>query len=228
MQWYYVHTYGYKPPGIAMFCGLAAEHGLNKNFENKILTHEDLKIAEVAGYIEEYWDQNKDRVLIYPDDNPGEQKDIVIARTVSYRKSVAPKITPTHVQRKFEIVYKDKTIPKLSGVKDLEDATKVIDWKTVGKSLKEAKYEHTVQMSCYYLTRNVGTGLELHYINLADKAKDDPVNIITVTPDLQHLRSLMVRVYDGITKDVFIPNRTHYLCHPKFCGYYDECHAENK
>ncbi len=222
---------------ISMMVGTAIDKAISANMESKMLYGKLLERADVDaiardGFLAEW--TLKTPVLTREEWLAGEAavKGEAIDKTVRLSRLhydvLAPKIEPTHVQRKWSI-----EIPgfpfDLVGAIDLQDVVGPIDDKTSKKSPVGNIADISLQMTTYALAILVLDGKIPEQVRL-DYLIDNKTPIVktyTSTRDLDDFRVLMNRVENAaevIEKGCYTPaNPTDWRCSTKWCGFAATC-----
>ena len=113
----------------------------------------------------------------------------------------------------------------------------MIDNKKAGKSppkdketglYRPASFDDQIQLDFYDM------GHEIHYghrpkilgLDYMVKTKTPLVRSVTWAPndaDRTFILNLIGHVVNGIKKEHFMPNRGHFMCSKKYCGFWEKC-----
>ena len=141
---------------------------------------------------------------------------------------------PLETQHFFKLQFKGHTRPTtgyMDIVAERQNMPLIIDIKRQSKPLKKAKHEWIMQGALYALAlmkqRNLTEipQFENHLI-IPGKA---PVFLNTeLTPEHLYMAyKLLTELNTRIDNDYWPLNRSHSLCSPMWCDFYDRCHYEN-
>lgn len=199
-------------PGAALVLGSAFHFAQERNFSQKITSHEDLSVPEVleayhagfdaaieknGGVNEIAWDEREK-----PDTLRAKGKIV----TESYREQVAPSLQPLEVEERFSIELEGVPVrivgaidfyghriqglndpdPSDEGSHELLYGEKVIDYKTSGKKVSSLKPEWLLQARDYQFVKKAP--VEYH---VAVKTKEPQI----ITPQTE--QALRIEVSDS-------------------------------
>lgn len=226
------------PPGVALIVGKAVDDTVNQNMTlkmqmDKLFPLDNIKdLARDAANAE--WDKGEVRL----DDEQikegikkvkGEVVDKTIRLAALHAESLAPKLKPTHVQRKIEIELTGYPVDLL-GYIDIQEGTKSIrDTKTASKSPNQLLADTSDQLTVYAMAGKVIDGvipekLTLDYLVDNKTPKLSVIETHRTEEDFQSILYRIENMMEGIEKEVFIPCRQdHFLCSPKWCGFAPTC-----
>jgi len=169
-------------PGEAPVTGTAVHTALERNFEQKIASREDLPLSEL---IEWYWDigwpttvqieqaRAEDEVSWDEGSGPDFARERGRAMLTAYHSGVAPRIQPLAVEGLFETDLFNLPVPVI-GRFDIERETSVIDVKTGKQKRSTPKEDWRLQAGIYGEVR--GKGVEFHSVTMT---KAGTVNVVT-------------------------------------------------
>jgi hypothetical protein len=228
------------PPTGALTMGSAVHAAINANFEQKIETKRDLPPAGVKAVYDEAWS-----LMVkgeYParyeggkpslptefrdDEDPAELKKLGETLTLKYLDEACPEIEPQAVE--FNVTGSINGV-RVRGYIDLLDAQGcVIDLKTAARTPSEISSDYRFQVATYrQLLGGIVTG-EARVDTLV-KIKTPKLVQIGCTidqSDVTAVEQLYPVVQRGIRGGFFAPNRSHYLCSRKYCGFWRECERQ--
>ena len=231
-QYYFRYCEGLVcPPGAALTLGSSFHGAIRVNYEQKVKTHEDLPTSDVLDAFSTEYDHRVHETLWFPDQDPGKIKDSGVAITEHYQAEAAPGIQPVTVERKFEVpmtyrVGGEQKEVNLKGVLDLEDENRVvIESKTTSRTPSSVQYSHIIQATCYVAGAMQEYGqARVDYIVNKKVPKIVSYPITVDSGKVIFLTSLVASVIESIEHELWIPNRDHFLCSERWCGYWDLCH----
>lgn len=221
------------PPRSAMTLGSAFHGAIGLNYSAKLESHEDRPVGDVLDSFSTMFDQLAPDTD-WQDDDKGAVKDTGIATLTTYQEEVAPKTQPQQVELKFEIGFDSEEEPVdwvYIGYIDLIDENYVVvEAKTSGKKVPGPRHDHVMQVTGYAMWLAANTGVnQTARIDYAVK-KAEPIiqsfRLVIDGPKLEFFLTTLDRVSKGIQNELWIPNRSHYLCSEKWCGYWHRCHKE--
>ncbi len=237
-QTYFKRTVGPKAPGIALLYGKSTDEAVNTDMEQKIDSHKDLGSDDLKDAFTSAWDRDKDSTEFYANDKPEELREIGVKAISVWVDELAPTIQPVSVQEQLKIEFPDFDYDIVQYTDVITDKKTIIDNKTAGRSISTDKRtgslivppEHRIQLTMY------GMGYEANYgesplglgLDYSIKNKQPKMQRVSWEPnqdDKQLALNLIVRVADGINKEIFIPNRNAFMCNRRMCGWWSECEA---
>lgn len=235
VQWFYRYCKGMKiPPAGAMLLGRAVDTGLSHNFSQKIETHKDLPKKEVVEVYADSFDQATSEEW-QQDEDKGELKAAGVGCIGVYYQTYVPEIQPVASQPKYTSTIKlddEDTIELVNYPDVITVDDKIIDMKTAKTAKKTIAENYRWELALQHLsvTNNTEispTSLCLDYmVRLKRECK---AYRLSMQPD-EKLNNFVLKyiamMLQSIQKDVIIPNRTHYMCSEKYCGYWGVCHED--
>ncbi len=233
-QYYYAYCERlFSPPGAALTVGNSFHGAIRVNYEQKVGSHEDLPVTDVLDAFSSEFDHRRHETLWFPDEEPGKVKDSGVAITEHYQTEAAPAIQPVVVEREFEasMTYRvdgqEKEV-KLKGILDLEDENRVVvESKTTSRTPSSVQYSHIIQATCYVAgaLQDVGRARVDYVVN----KKTPEIVTFPIHVDQGKIRffvNLVAGVVESIESELWIPNRDHFLCSERWCGYWNLCHEK--
>ena len=237
-QWKFRYIDGIiAPPQSSLVQGKAYHKALETNYQQKIQTHEDLKVADVKEAYAADFDEgirgvewNEDEVKEGIEKVKGSLKDEGVGLIEVYQKELAPKIQPKEVEAEIKIEFGN--VPyELIGRCDLIDDQDVIhDHKTSAKT--PSKDQETgdyilgardlIQGSIYAIARKA-KAISFDYAVKLKTPKVVQVPVSVTQDDKQFVLNLMGRLDHAIQAKAFYPNRDSFLCSQRQCGYWQQC-----
>ena len=160
------------------------------------------------------------------DEEPAELKKLGETLTLKYLDEACPEIEPKAVEFKVQGAINGV---RVRGYIDLLDAQgRVIDLKTAARTPSEISSDYRFQVATYrQLLGGIVTG-EARVDTLV-KTKTPKLVQIGCTieqSDVDAVERLYPLVQRGIRGGFFAPNRSHYLCSRKYCGFWRECERQ--
>lgn len=225
------------PPGIALIQGKSVHEAARRNFEQKMESHADLDAGVVVEIASAAFDAEIcGGYLLTPDEESagvkkslGAAKDLSVAMADVYAKQIAPDYQPILVEQRIRL-----TLPNcerdLLGILDLaDDAARIVDLKTAGKSKNQAEADSNLQLTYYAAAFEAALGVPASEVRLETIVKTRKVQRQTLVSsrgpaDLAVLERRAGAVLTGIKAGVFTPATPGaWWCSPKYCGYYNRC-----
>jgi len=235
-----LHPETARPPSGALTLGSAVHAAINANMEQKVETKQDRPPAGVKAVYDQAWDLLvKDE---YParyqggkpslptefrdDEEPGDLKKQGEVLTLKYLDEACPEIEPKAVE--FPVSGSINGV-RVRGFIDLLDAEgRVIDLKTAARTPSEISSDYRFQVATYrQLLGGIVTGQAR--VDTLVKTKTPKLVQMSCTidqSDIDSVNALYPVVQRGIRGGFFAPNRSHYLCSRKYCGFWRECQRQ--
>lgn len=232
-QWAFRYIEGLKsPPGAALTLGSCFHGATAKNYEQKIESKADLPEDEVCDIFSTQFESAKHDTAWYEDEKPGEVKDAGIETLREYHKVIPPTVQPAQVEMKFTLGFTNLDEKFLGYIDLLDDTGKIIETKTTSRKPSEISHDHKLQATAY------ATGYRVKYkrqesasrIDYAVSKKNPEIVSMPLeitAQDMDYFLRIVPMVLDGIKKEMFIPNRGHFLCSQRWCGYAELCMKRN-
>jgi len=231
------------PPGVALIVGKAVDSTVNKNMNLKIDKGELFSIDSIKDIARDTANNewNKGEIKLDAEEIKkgikavkGEVVDKTVRLAALHAKTLAPKLNPTHVQRKIEIELPGYPVDLL-GYIDIQEGLKSLrDTKTSSKSPGQSVADTSDQLTVYAMAVKVIDGAipeKLTLDCLVDN-KTPKLAVIETTRTEEDFQPVLYRIenmMEGIEKEVYIPCRQdHFLCCPKFCGFFNSCRFTRK
>jgi len=247
-QWQQRYIKGIKSrPGEAPVTGTAVHAALERNFGQKIDSHEDLPAAELLEWFDDVgWptvldlEQAKSGFDVQWDSGSGPDRAHGRGRKMlsQYHGLVAPRIQPTSVEGEFSTDEFGLSVPVI-GRFDITREDSVIDVKTGKRKYTVAKEDWRMQGGVYAFVKD--RPVEFHSVSITDAGN---VSVITpleaegllVHPSYEERRQMVFRVRAisaeaCLYMELFGPEidwPTHGVDHSwacSYCGYRPDCPA---
>lgn len=226
------------PLGTYIPVGRAVDTAVNQNLEHRILTGDLLlidEIEDIARTAAEFEWKNSDIVLSAEEKKARVEatKAATIAKAIRlaqlHATEIAPKLLPTHVQRKWSLEITGLPFDVVGTIDVQEGAIAIRDTKTSGKSPAANIAEMSDQLSMYFLAIQVIDGVAPQFVAL-DYLIDNKVPVArtyTSTRDASDMQAMIARLENAaeiIQKGAFTPARpTDWVCSQKWCGFFSSC-----
>ena len=198
--------------------------------EQKIETHEDLKLNDVMDAFVTSWDNRKPDTKFFPSDKPEDLREVGIRSIENCMKDIAPTIQPKAVQEELSFETNEAKIVQYADL--ITEEGIIIDNKTAGRSPgNQISHDHLMQLTMYgmgYESKNIFKPKELG-LDYMIKTKTPKVHRVRWKPNKGNIaiaNSTIGQVKKSIEKGIFIPNRGSFMCTKRFCGYWKECQRE--
>lgn len=231
-QYYYRYCEGLiSPPGAALTLGSSFHGALRVNYEQKVGSHEDLPVSDVLDAFSTEFDHRRHETLWFPEDDPGKIKDSGVAILDHYQGNAAPAIQPVCVETRFEaemtwLAEEQPKAVKLKGRLDLiDDSQVVVENKTTSRKPYRVQQAHVIQSTCYVAgaMQQYGQARVDYVVN----KKIPEIVSFAIQVDqrkIMFFTNLVASVVESMEAELWIPNRDHFLCSERWCGYWDLCH----
>ena len=225
------------PPGVAITIGSAVDRTVTDDLSRKIESGELLPAEAIRDYARDHCSELWDRGIELEDEYAelGADKarataiDASVALASLHHEKAAPRIEPTHVQRRWTLDISGFAL-QLAGAIDIQEGlTAIRDTKTSGKSPNAGAADRSLQLTTYCLA------VRQHDGRVPDKVALDYL-VRTKTPKLvqlestrtdAHFRHLFARIEQAarcIESGIFTPaDPDHWACSKQFCGYWQTC-----
>ena len=226
LQYYFRYVCGLKvPPTGGMTLGRTVHSALEKNYRQKIETHEDLPLEQVHDFFGDRWDQEAQLTLFQGGEEPGQLKDQGIRLLGVYHEKIAPQVQPVEVEREFLIDTGATELP-LNGYIDLiDDRGTIIDHKTTKRSFPADTAERDLQLTAYAMAYRKLYGQEENGVRMdvlvrTKQPKTQQLSAVRGWADIDRFLRLIGNVEQAIKAEAFYPNE-NYMCGS--CGYGEMC-----
>lgn len=225
------------PPGVALIVGTGTHHSIDVNLTAKIQTGSLLPLAAVSDAardgVNNAWEQG-----VKLDDEEaqrgikavrGEAVDKAVRLATLHAKEKAPRLNPTHVERKWAVELTGYPMDLVGRIDIQEGLVSIRDTKTSGKTPPANCAERSLQLKAYALAVKVldGAPPSKAFLDYLIDTRVPKLESFEAEPDGDGFRALLNRVEVialAMEKGVFIPvEPTHWCCDPKWCGYYSSC-----
>lgn len=178
-------------------------------------------IAEEIEYSETEW---KEQTL-------NETKDQAVITLAEYQTKIASSIDPIDVEWAFSIDVIGRDY-RIAGKADIINAVgaAVIETKTTGKRRSAPWPDQMFQVWVYMMawTRKNKSLRQQARVDYALRGKAETLSFpISYDSSLEkRILTTFDSVANGIQREVWIPNRYHFLCCRKYCQYWNQCEKD--
>jgi hypothetical protein len=221
------------PPTGALVMGNAVHTAIGENFAQKIETKEDLPPAGVQAIYLDAWDKhaagtapNRGRPSLpaefREDEKQAELRDQGLALTLKYLDEAAPSIEPAAVE--LPVAGRIAGVNVRGYIDLLETSGRVRDLKTAARKPTVIGDNSRFQVATYVQLTPYASG-ELAVDTLV-KTKTIGLVQLTATIDASDVASTQAMyplVQQSIRAGHFVPNRAHFVCSKKHCGFWRAC-----
>jgi hypothetical protein len=221
-----------------MAVGSGVDTAVNRNLEHKILDGKLLSLDEVKSIARDaatFELSQGDIVLVGDEVGAGMEKakaaavDKAVRLAALHADKIAPKLIPTHVQRKWALEIPGIPFDIVGTIDVQEAALSIRDTKTSGKSPAAGIADMSDQLSIYALAVKTLDGAVPEFVAL-DYLIDNKTPVaktFTSTRTDDDFRTVLARIENAaevIQKGAFTPARpTDWVCSKKWCGFFGSC-----
>jgi hypothetical protein len=218
------------PPGIAMLSGTGVHAGAEVNFRQKIDTRVDLPADDIVDAAVDGFDKGiAGGYEVGPEDeSPDAARDQVADLARLYADEIAPEYQPRFVEQSVRIELPGSH--DMLGILDMaDDAGRVVDLKTTGKSKSQAEADASPQLTFYAAAHKVLTGELASEVRLEVLVKSKtPKRVLLASTrgpaDFAALANRINVASSAIAAGVFLPaDPNSWMCSPKWCGFHATC-----
>jgi CRISPR/Cas system-associated exonuclease Cas4 (RecB family) len=244
LSYYFRYCLGMKiPPNFNLTWGSSIHATAEHNYKHKLKKFADLPLKDCQEFFAAEWGRQVKTTEFGKDDpSPGELLDAGVKATAVYYQDIATKVQPVMCEQEFMI--KLAGVP-VKGVIDLiarpasdpeHGPRKLRDTKTTGKSPSKDKetgeYEvsadYALQLAIYQIGyfsmfHELPEGAQFDYVIRTKEPKTLEVPVNITDKDILWTEKSVDRMIQSIESGIFYPNPNHFLCSPKFCGYWNMC-----
>lgn len=230
------------PPTKHLTAGTVFDDTLTNNYNQKIKSKVDLPVSDLLDIADTSFSIREDETEWFGE-SPIETKDTIMGLVKAYSESgISEAIQPVAVQKLYEVKFEGLDWI-LKGYSDLETEDTIIDNKTTGKSpspnIEQIDQSHKFQLDCYTIAKKYTEGVgeaEKRRIDYAVKLKTPKIVTVELPPlteaDAQFFKkkvSVQFEMMQALRKGAIRPNpnRNHFMCSQKFCGYWELCLKDN-
>lgn len=223
-------------PGTYLVVGRGTHASIQRDLQHKIDTGELLPFDAIADHARDGVVRAWEERGVHLDDQERElgprkakaaaiEKAIRLARL--HHKELAPRIQPTHVERKWVVELPGPY--DLTGVFDIVEAGRIRDTKTASQSPVRSAADESEQLTVYALARWVHDRIlpEVvldHLVALKKKPKVVSQVSTRTKEDLQMQARRIDVATQAIEAGVFVPaSPSDWRCSARWCGYFDRC-----
>lgn len=236
-KFYFNNIAGIKTPGkIPLAFGQAIHSTLKTNFRQKISTRIDLPIQEMKDNFSDNLDKELENVedKSYSEiDSPKNLKDYGIELVSIYHSTISYRIFPKLVEEKISVKFKDYPFG-LEGTPDMLDEDLVlIDHKTTGRDVKEIPENYRLQVFGAYpiliealIKEPIKYSRIDFFIRKSEKNPKSKIKSISMDVDKKYFFSVFEKVCEGVSNNIFLPNRNHIFCTKRWCQFHEVCQKE--
>lgn len=228
-------------PGMALVVGRAVDKSVTENLAHKMAEGSLLPLDAVRGIarddVQAIWDGEEGVALSDEEKSEGAAKvkgdaiDKSVRLAELHARKLAPSLSPTAVQRKWEVSLEQAGYPAtLVGVIDIQEGRESIrDTKTASKSPSADAAHLSDQLTLYALAVKVVDGalpsrLALDFLVDTKEPKVVPLETSRTEADFGPVLRRVERALQVIDAGAFAPaNPDDWWCSKRWCGYWETC-----
>ena len=231
-QYHYRYVLGIRTPASgAMVQSRVWHQTVERNYRQKIASHNDLPLEDLQAFYAERFDEalRVDEVAFESDESAGALKDEGLAIVAAHHREIAPAVQPLLVEKSFRVSLGADFPYELVGVWDLieQDGT-VCDNKAYAKTPRQQDLDRDLQFTIYSLAYRatfgeIEKGLRVDAVIKHQTPKAIQLPTRRTNRDCQWLLGLIEEVARAMDQQTFFPNPNGWHCAPRFCGFWDRC-----
>lgn len=235
-QYRYRYTEGHRTPSSgAAIQGRVWHDTLERNYRQKVTSHQDLPLEELQEFFAERFDEalKIEEIALERGEDLDALKDQGLAIVAAHHLSIAPRVQPLFVEKSFRVPLGADFPYELTGVWDLveQDCT-IADGKAYSKTPSQADLDRDLQLGLYSLAyrlsfNEIEKGLRVDAVIKTKEPKAVQLSTSRTNRDCRWVLGLIEDAARGIDREVFFPNPTGWWCGPKYCGFWDRCMDSN-
>lgn len=213
------------PPTSALSIGTCVHDAQGANFEQKILSKEDLPVEGVVALFRESWSRQVKITAFRDDEDPKALGDCGAGLIRKYMSEVSPKIQPVAVEQKLHGVIGGVRINARLDV--LDETGKLIEIKTMGARRPTINPMHRFQVATYRRLEPRASGL----IQLDGLIKTRTPGVMpqaweVTDADIAMTENLFPLAQEQMRSGYVWPNRFSVMCSRRACAYWKQCELE--
>ena len=239
----YMHRYiedRIQPPAVAMIKGTAVHHGAEVTHRHTIENGEPLKLEEAEQEVADVYDKESENVEDWEGEDKDKEKDATLRNFRIYYLQAVPVIKPVKVEYTFAQFI--GTVPT-RGVIDLVDSVVndeptvmddpdkplpmvevVSDLKVTGRTWPDQKVRHAPQLTFYSIVEDTERVRVDLLLDQKSGTKYSPIKSFRTNTD----KRILIEDVEEVTYLIKLGqfprcDPTHWVCTPRFCGYYEKC-----
>lgn len=232
-QYYCRYIEGLKsPPGAALTVGSCFHNATGVNYGQKIESHEDMPVDDVCDIFSTNFDHARHDTAWFEDEKPGEIKDSGIETLKVYHQTIAPEVQPLHVEMKFQLEFTNLEQSFIGYIDTVDVNEEIRELKTTSRKPSDVSHDHKLQQTAYvagyiskYKRRPKASRIDYAINKKEPEVVSMPLEI--QAEDIDYFLTIIPKIVASIETGVFIPNRGHFLCSQRWCGYAGKCMKEN-
>lgn len=226
-----------RPPSAPSIRGRTGHHTIRLDLEHKVATWELLPDDAITDYALDYFKRAwSDGVRLTDDEKDhgiqtirGHYLDQSVRAALHHHRTLAPRIFPTHLERRFRLTVPNRPY-QLGGTVDIWEPRRIRDTKITEKAYSQSDVDGSVQLTTYALAARVLDGQNPDAVSLDTlrvTSSDVVTKILTSSRSDQDFEALFLRtdvVHRQRELGVYQPAPPDsWWCSEKWCGYWDIC-----
>ena len=226
------------PPGIAALVGRGVDQTVTANLQAVIDGLQLLPVEQLADLARDAVNNefSAGEVALTEEEaaNPKAAKGSAVDKAIRlswlHGESVAPKLKPVSVQRKWRLGIENFPFDLL-GFIDVEEEVRLRDTKTTGRTPPWDAAHTSDQLTMYAFAKRQIDGAaprSVHLDYLVDSKRGGPKSVTLDSKREDADFSVLLRRVEAsanmIEKQIFLPApQDSWVCHPRWCGYWSSC-----
>jgi len=240
-QWKYRYVDGIiAPPQSSLVQGKAYHKALETNYQQKINSHEDLKVSDVKEAYAADFDENirgvewnEEELSEGIEKVKGALKDEGVGLIEVYQKELAPKIQPKEVEAEIKIEFGNVAYELIGRCDLIDENNIIIDHKTTARTPSKNPLtnqyivaSHDLIQGAVYAIARKASAISFDYAVKLKTPKIVRVPVIVKEQDKQFVLNLIGGIHHAITSRSFFPNRDSFMCSKRTCAYHAQCERD--
>lgn len=226
------------PPGIASLVGRGVDGSANSNLGNKIQTGELLPLEQIRDIARDtvHAEWHREGVWLTKEEAQLGMKrcqamavDESVTLATLHARQAAPKIQPTHVQRKWDLEIRGVDID-LTGYIDIQEGRQSVrDTKTSAKSPTADEADKSMQLTTYAMAVAAIDGAPPERVALDYLVKTKTPKLVQIESkrtkaDFDHVLQRVYQASKAMESGIFTPAPLDaWWCSDRWCGYAHKC-----
>jgi CRISPR/Cas system-associated exonuclease Cas4 (RecB family) len=225
-KWYFKYLRGLPDPkSAALSLGKAVHQAIGANFQQKILTHQDLAPGDVVEGFSSAWSEEARDTEFRDEESATELELTGRAMVAKYMEEGAARVQPQAVELAVSGQIGGVWVRGFIDILDVDGM--VIDLKTAAKKPSGIAADHRLQLTTYDLLCPASRGkAQLQTLTKNGSISYIPLTTEITPADVQYAETVYPLVQDAIKDGIFYPRRSSWMCSRKNCSFWRTCEAE--
>jgi len=215
------------PPTAFVFLGGSIHIPLEKNYQQKVESKQDLPLNDILDIFSDSWEKREASEIqeVNWEDKPEAQlKDLGVELITLYQKRIAVNTQPLAATYRIEKPV-DENLTFISILDLLLDQTKIADIKVSAYRMGR-KVDQDMQPTAYAYA--LGTPIEWDYHTLIRTKVDIEIEKTKRTQEeIDWFANSLTHWHKQIQSGIFPPRPGDWQCQPEYCGYHILCKTES-